>query len=72
MYNIPINLNEKNSLYTTAIGKYFIDKLDNNIEILLDDINNKFDMDNIKNKTIFNKLINVINEFYFTNFKHKS
>jgi len=67
MYNIPINLNEKHSLYTTEIGKYFINNLDNNIEDLLNDINNKFVMENIKNKTIFNKLINVINEFYFTN-----
>jgi len=66
MYNIPININEKCSLFTTAIGKYFIDNLNNNIEELLNNIENKFDMENQKNKIIFNKLISVLNEFYFT------
>jgi len=66
MYNIPINLNEKHNLYNTAIGKYFINNLENDIEKLLNDINNNFDMNNNKNKSIYNKLINVINEFYFT------
>ena len=67
MYNIPVNLKEKHSLYNTVIGKYFIDNLCNDIDSLMDDINNKFDMNNKLNKSIYNKLIDVINKFYFTN-----
>ena len=67
MYNIPININDNNNLYQTNIGKYFINNLSNNISELLDDIKNNFDMENIKNNSIFNKLIDVINKFYFTN-----
>jgi len=67
MYNIPVNLNEKHSLYNTVIGKYFVDNLSNNINELLDNINNKYNMENQKNKAIYNKIIKVINEFYFTN-----
>ena len=67
MYNIPINLNEKHSLFNTIIGKYFIDNLSNNLDTLFSDINNKFDMNDNINKSIYNKLINIINKFYFTN-----
>lgn len=66
MYNIPININDNNTLYQTNIGKYFINNLSNDIYGLLDDIKNNFDIDNIKNNNIFNKLIDLINKFYFT------
>ena len=67
MYNIPINIKDNNTLYQTNIGKYFINNLSNNIDDLLDDIKNNFDMENLKNNNIFNKLIDVLNKFYFTN-----
>ena len=35
MYHIPINLNEKNNIYETNIGKYFINNLNNDIENLI-------------------------------------
>ena len=66
MYNIPINLKEKNNIYETYIGKYFIENLSNNIDELLDVIKNKFDMSNKNNYDIYKKIINVINKFYFT------
>ena len=65
MYNIPINLNDKYNLYQTNIGKYFINNLNNNIKELFDNIKNNFDMNNENNKNIYNKLIDVINKFYF-------
>lgn len=65
MYNIPINLNDKNNLYQTKIGKYFITNLRNDIEDLFSDIENKFDMSINKNKSIYNKLIDLVNKFYF-------
>lgn len=67
MYNIPININDKNNLYQTNIGKYFINNLNNDIEKVFDNIENKFDMNIQTNKFIYNKLIDVVNKFYFTN-----
>ena len=67
MYNIPININDKNNLYQTNIGKYFINNLNNDIEKAFDNIENKFDMNIQTNKSIYNKLIDVVNKFYFTN-----
>lgn len=66
MYNIPVNINDKNSIYQTNIGKYFINNIKNNIEELIEDIKNKFDMTNKRNNDILRKLINIINKFYFT------
>ena len=48
MYNIPININDKNNLYQTNIGKYFINNLSNDIEKIFMDIENKFDMNILK------------------------
>lgn len=67
MYNIPININDRNNLFQTNIGKYFINNIDNDVDKLLVDIENKFDMNIQKNKSIYNKLIDVLNKFYFTN-----
>lgn len=66
MYNIPINIKNTSTLYQTEIGKYFINNLCNDINKLLDSIKEKYDMTNISNKSIYNKLINVVNKFYFT------
>ena len=67
MYNIPININDKNNLYQTNIGKYFINNLSNDIERVFELIEEKFDMSTGCNKSIYNKLIDVVNKFYFTN-----
>ena len=67
MYNIPININDKNNLYQTNIGKYFINNLSNDIDRVFELIEEKFDMSTGCNKSIYNKLIDVVNKFYFTN-----
>lgn len=67
MYNIPISINDRNNLFQTNIGKYFINNIDNDVDKLLVDIENEFDMSIQKNKSIYNKLIDVLNKFYFTN-----
>lgn len=67
MYNIPININDKNNLYQTNIGKYFINNLNNDIKKVFELIEEKFDMSTGCNKSIYNKLIDVVNKFYFTN-----
>ena len=66
IYNIPFNLKYKNSIYETNIGKYFLDNLNNNIEELLTNIREEFNMDNPTNYSIYKKIINVLNKFYFT------
>lgn len=67
MYNIPINIKEKNNIYETNIGKYFINNLSNNIDDLLNKIKEKYDMNDKKNKEIYTKIIDTLNKFYFTN-----
>ena len=66
MYDIPINLDIKTSIYETSIGKYFINNLSNDIELLLNNLKEVFNLDNNNNYSIYKKIINVINMFYFT------
>lgn len=63
-YNIPFYIKSETSLYTTSIGKYFIDNLNSNI---LDDIKNNFNMNNKYNCDIYNKLLDLVNKYYWTN-----
>lgn len=67
MYNIPINIKEKNNIYETNIGKYFINNLSNNIDDLFNKIKEKYDINDKKNKEIYTKIIDTLNKFYFTN-----
>jgi len=61
MYGIPFNKKNDNSLYETVVGNYFINNLNNDIKICIDDLKNKF-----KNSTdLINKIIDVINKYYF-------
>lgn len=49
-FNIPININNSISLYDTYIGKQFL---------------NDFDLEKIDNVDIKNKIINILNKYYF-------
>ena len=67
LYGIPVYLKNDTKLSDTAIGKYFIDHLNNNIEYLLYQIKMKFSIDNNQdNAKVFNKLSNLINSYYWT------
>ena len=55
LYNIPINLN-KTSIYNTYIGNYFINNLESDINNTLSKIEN-IDSD------IYNKIINILNNY---------
>ena len=62
LYGIPVYLKNETKLSDTAIGKYFIDNLNNNMELLLYQIKKKFSIDNNQeNAKVFNKLSNLIN-----------
>ncbi len=54
-YNIPVNLNEKTSLYDISSSKELLNNLDNPNNYL----------NNIKNIEIKNKCIDVLNKYYF-------
>lgn len=67
-YNIPINMNKKIRLYDLNIIKSFIDLLkNNNINTALELFKDKYDLNNNCNLNIYNKIINVLNNYYFIN-----
>lgn len=52
-YNIPVNI-KKNSLYSIS-----------SVKRLVEDLNNLKELDNIKNQDTINKIIKIINKYYF-------
>ena len=65
-YNIPYFIKNNNILYDTAIAKYFFNNLDNNVEELLTKIKKKYNIDNnMNNMAVYNKLVNLVNKYYF-------
>ena len=66
-YNIPFNVKTETSLYDTALGNYFIKNLNNELPTLLDEVINKFDVENnTSSSNAYKALIKVINKFYWT------
>lgn len=61
-YNIPINLNKKN-IYGTKIIQDFIKNYKDNIEETLKYIEENYNLNNETNNKIYNKLINILNEY---------
>ena len=61
-YNIPININKKN-IYGTKIIQDFLNNIDNNIEKTLNYIQQTYNLKNETNNKIYNKLINILNEY---------
>jgi len=61
-YNIPININKKN-IYGTKIIQDFINNYNENIEKSLKYIEENYNLKNETNNKIYNKLINVLNEY---------
>ena len=63
-YNIPYFIENTNNLYDTVICKYFFNNLDKGD--ILEDIKSKFDVANNKlYLDIYNKLISLINDYYW-------
>ena len=62
-YHIPIDIDNKTSLYSTSMGLYFIENLDKDINVTLEGIQNKFNLKNEYYLDIYNKLIKIINEY---------
>lgn len=67
-YNIPFYIKGETTLYTTAIGNYFINNLNNNLDLLLYKIRKRFDIDNNPvNENVYNKLASLVNNYYWCN-----
>lgn len=63
---LPIYLKSNTSLYSTSIGTYFRNNLNNNIDSLLYKIKKKFRCDEIKNnEVVLNSLSNMLNNYYW-------
>ena len=65
-YKIPF-FNQNQTLYDTSMYKYFYNNLSNNIDELLDNIKNKYDLNLEQNSIVYNKLIELINKYYWAN-----
>lgn len=64
-YNIPIII-EDNYLYQTSIGAYFLDNFDDDISKTLKIIEEKYNLENSKLKDLYNKIINILNKYIWT------
>ena len=64
IYNIPVMLPNESNIYSTEIGNYFLENInDNNV---FENIRNKFDCSE-DNVDIINKLINICNKYVWAN-----
>ena len=64
LYNIPIDINNDNSIYNTLIIKDFLDYYKSNpVETCLDYIKEKYDLTDDNNNYIYNKLIGILNKY---------
>lgn len=67
-FNLPIFIKSETSLYSTSIGKYFLDNLDSNLDLLLYKIKKIFNYENNSyNAAVINKLASMLNEYYWVN-----
>lgn len=62
-YHIPIVINNKVNLYSTNIGLFFIENLNSDIMVTLDEIKGKFNLNNEINLDIYNKIIRIVNDY---------
>lgn len=65
-FKLPILIKGETSLYSTSIGKYFLDNLDNNLDLLVYKIKKKYNYEeNPYNAVVINKLISMLNDYYW-------
>jgi len=61
LYNIPVNIPNDISLYSTSIGKYFIDNI-KEVDVI-EKIKDSFNLKNEVNVEIYNEIINICNKY---------
>lgn len=66
-YNIPFKLKNETNLYYTSMGKFILDHLDKNIELLLYKLRQKFNVNsNTYNNRIYIKIVDLLNKYFWT------
>ena len=66
LYHIPVYLKGETKLSDTVIGKYFVDNMIEDMNKHLNNIKEKFDIDNNEfNLKVYNKLTNLVNSYYW-------
>lgn len=63
IFNIPINIPNKNTVLSTKMVSFFLDNLNSDVNITLEQIRDKFDLKNTNNLEIYNQLIDVCNKY---------
>jgi len=63
MYNIPINAPNKSTLLSTKMVSFFLDNIYSDIYQTFERINQNFDLNNLDNLDIYNKLISICNKY---------
>lgn len=64
LYNIPIDIDNDNSIYNTLIIKDFLDYYKSNpVKTCLDYIKEKYDLTDDNNNYIYNKLVGILNKY---------
>ena len=67
LYHIPVYLKGETKLSDTVIGKYFIDNMIEDMNKYLNNIKEKFDINNNEyNLKVYNKLTSLVNSYYWT------
>lgn len=70
---LPVYLKSNTTLYSTAIGTYFLNNLSNDIDKLLFDIRKKFKIKTSdENERIYNSLTSLINKYYWCDGDYES
>ncbi|MCH5166853.1 MAG: PD-(D/E)XK nuclease family protein [Erysipelotrichales bacterium] len=65
-YKLSVYLPSETSLFKTGVAKFFLDNLDNNLDLLLYKIKKKFDYENNKeNQIVIDRLSNMLNTYYW-------
>lgn len=65
-YGIPFYIKSETTLYTTAMGSYFINTLSDNLDLLLYKIRKRFNTDTNKiNEIVYNRLTSLVNNYYW-------
>lgn len=64
-YNIPLYMKSDTTLFSTIMGKYFLNNLDKKSDLLLEEIKKKFNIKNITNEKVFNKLKALLDTYYW-------
>ena len=66
LYNLPIENLNKTNLYSTTIGKFFLDNFQEDITITLKQIEDTFNLSDPSNNNLYNQIVTILNKYSFT------